>query len=73
MRLLLDECVPRPLLRDLIGHDARHVVDMGWSSKRNGELLTLMVVAFHSRRITRDRPSSGIRAAAYSDSSSTFQ
>ena len=43
MRLLLDECVPRPLLRDLVGHDAHHVVDMGWSSKRNGELLKLML------------------------------
>ena len=43
MRLLLDECVPRPLLRDLIGHDVHHVVDMGWSSKRNGELLELML------------------------------
>lgn len=43
MRLLLDECVPRPLLRDLAGHDAHHVVDMGWSSKRNGELLKLML------------------------------
>ncbi len=45
MLLLLDECVPRPLRRDLIGHDARHVVDMGWSSKRNGELLQLMLAA----------------------------
>ena len=43
MRLLLDECVPRPLLRDLVGHDAHHVVDMGWSSKRNGDLLKLML------------------------------
>ena len=43
MRLLLDECVPRPLLRDLSGHDAHHVVDQGWSSKRNGELLKLML------------------------------
>ena len=43
MRLLLDECVPRPLLRDLVGHDAHHVVDLGWSSKRNGELLKLMI------------------------------
>ena len=43
MRLLLDECVPRPLLRDLTGHDAHHVVDMGWSSKRNGERLKLML------------------------------
>ena len=43
MRLLLDECVPRPLLRDLTSHDVHHVVDMGWSSKRNGELLKLML------------------------------
>jgi hypothetical protein len=34
-----------PLKRDLIGHDARHVVDRGWSSKRNGELLQLMLAA----------------------------
>jgi hypothetical protein len=45
MRLLLDECVPRPLKRDLVGHEVLHVVDMGWSSKRNVELLTLMVVS----------------------------
>jgi hypothetical protein len=43
MRLLLDECVPRPLLRDLALYDAHHVVDLGWSAKRNGELLTLMI------------------------------
>jgi hypothetical protein len=45
MRLLLDECVPQPLLRDLTGHDAHQVVDMGWSSRRNGELLALMLSA----------------------------
>jgi hypothetical protein len=33
----------RPLLRDLTEFDAHHVVDRGWSSKRNGELLKLMV------------------------------
>ena len=43
MRLLLDECVPRPLKRDLPGHDVHTVVEMGWSSKRNGELLRLML------------------------------
>ena|SRR3990167_6262257 len=42
MRLLLDECVPRPLKRDLLGHDVWTVVERGWSSKRNGELLKLM-------------------------------
>jgi hypothetical protein len=55
MRLLLDECVPRPLLRDLTGHDAHHVVDLGWSSKRNGELLKLMVAEHFEALFTVDR------------------
>src|SRR3954452_23567791 len=55
MRLLLDECVPRPLLRDLTGHDAHHVVDLGWSSKRNGDLLNLMVAEHFEALFTVDR------------------
>ena len=41
MRILLDECLPKRLKRDLVGHDARTVPEMGWASKRNGELLAL--------------------------------
>ena len=41
MRVLLDECLPRRLKRDLVGHDARTVPEMGWASRRNGELLRL--------------------------------
>ena len=41
MRVLLDECLPRRLKRELVGHDARTVPEMGWASKRNGELLAL--------------------------------
>jgi hypothetical protein len=55
MRLLLDECVPRPLKRDLPEHDVHHVVDMGWSSKRNGELLQLMTEAQFEGLLTVDR------------------
>jgi len=55
MLLLLDECVPRPLRRDLVGHDVRHVVDMGWSSKRNGELLRLMVAEHFEALLTVDQ------------------
>lgn len=55
MRLLLDECVPRPLKRDLVGHDVEHVVDMGWSSKRNGELLMLMVAERFDALLTVDQ------------------
>lgn len=55
MLLLLDECVPRPLKRDLVGHDARHVADMGWSAKRNGDLLRLMVAEHFKSLLTVDQ------------------
>lgn len=42
MRILLDECVPRPLKREFASHDAHTVPEMGWSGKKNGELLALM-------------------------------
>lgn len=46
MQILLDECVPRRLKRDLVGHDARTVPEMGWASKRNGDLLGLAEAQF---------------------------
>ena len=46
MRVLLDECLPRRLKRELVGHDARTVPEMGWASKRNGELLALAAATF---------------------------
>ena len=55
MRLLLDECVPRPLLRDFTSHDVHHVVDMGWSSRRNGELLKLMLAERFETLLTVDQ------------------
>lgn len=42
MRILLDECAPRPLKRELADYEIRTVVEMGWSGKKNGELLQLM-------------------------------
>ena len=41
MRLLLDECVPKRLKRELRGHDAKTVQDMGWAGIENGALLRL--------------------------------
>ena len=41
MRVILDECLPRRLKRDLPGHEVRTAPEMGWASKRNGELLHL--------------------------------
>jgi hypothetical protein len=55
MRLLLDECVPRPLKRHLVGYDVWHVTDMGWSSKRNGALLELMVAEKFDTLLTVDQ------------------
>ena len=41
MRLLLDECVPKRLKRELLGHDVKTVQDMGWAGVKNGALLKL--------------------------------
>jgi hypothetical protein len=46
VRVLLDECLPKRLKRELVGHDTRTVPEMGWASKRNGELLALAVGRF---------------------------
>jgi hypothetical protein len=37
--VLLDECVPRQLRRDLVGHEVRTVLETGWAGTKNGELL----------------------------------
>jgi hypothetical protein len=42
MRILIDECAPRRLRQELPGHDVHTVAEMGWSGKKNGELLQLM-------------------------------
>ena len=39
MKLLLDENLPHVLRHECVGHDARTVAYMGWSSLRTGELL----------------------------------
>ena len=36
------------MLRELTGHDAHHVVDLGWSSKRNGELKLMVAERFEA-------------------------
>jgi predicted nuclease of predicted toxin-antitoxin system len=39
MRILLDECMPQQLSRDLVGHDISTIKQMGWVGLRNGVLL----------------------------------
>jgi hypothetical protein len=37
--VLLDECTPRKLGRELSEHEVRTVAEMGWSGTKNGALL----------------------------------
>jgi hypothetical protein len=46
MKVLLDECVPRKLRRELASHEVRTVTESGWSGLKNGELLTLAEAEF---------------------------
>jgi hypothetical protein len=55
MRILLDECVPRPLRRELPDHEVRTVVEMGWAGKRNGELVQLLTAEHFAVFLTTDQ------------------
>lgn len=55
MRILLDECVPRPLRRALTGHEVRTIRELGWAGKQNGELLALMAAASLEVLLTVDQ------------------
>ena len=55
MRVLLDECVPRPLRREFPAHDVRTIREMGWAGKKNGELLALMAADGFEVLLTVDR------------------
>jgi len=46
MRILLDECMPKRLTRELVGHDVRTVQQMGWTGLKNGVLLTKAAESF---------------------------
>jgi predicted nuclease of predicted toxin-antitoxin system len=42
MRLLLDECMPARLRRNMPGHEVQTVPQAGWASIKNGKLLRLI-------------------------------
>lgn len=42
MRVLLDECLPARLRRNLPGHEVQTVPQAGWASIQNGRLLQLI-------------------------------
>lgn len=55
MRILLDECVPRRLQREFAGQIVSTVFEMGWSGKKNGELLQLAASEGFAVLITVDQ------------------
>lgn len=46
MRILLDECLPRKLVRELGGHECKTAPQMGWAGLKNGALLAKAVDHF---------------------------
>ena len=46
MKVLLDECVPRRLKRELLGHELLTGTEHGWSGIKNGNLLALAEAEF---------------------------
>jgi hypothetical protein len=46
MKVLLDECVPRKLRREIANHEVQTVTESGWSGVKNGQLLSLAEVEF---------------------------
>jgi PIN like domain len=55
MRVLLDECMPRSLKREFPAHDIWTIREMGWTGKKNGELLALMAANGFEVLLTVDR------------------
>ena len=46
MRVILDECLPRRLVRNLHAHQVTTVPREGWASIKNGALLKLIIPEF---------------------------
>lgn len=55
MRVLLDEDVPHPLVRQLPGHQVSTVAGLGWGGVKNGELLKLLAAEGFEVFVTGDK------------------
>lgn len=55
MKILLDECIPRPLKSEFLEHDVFTVQEMGWAGLKNGELLKQAVNGAFEVFITVDQ------------------
>ncbi len=55
MKLLLNENLPKRLKRDFAEYEVLTVRDKGWNSKKNGELLELMLAENFNALLTFDQ------------------
>ena len=55
MKLLLDENLPKRLKLDFSEHEIYTVYDKGWSGKKNGELMQLLVAENFDALFTFDK------------------
>lgn len=55
MRILLDNCVPRPFQKFIIGHEVETAYKRGWASLTNGELLRAAATSGFDAVITVDQ------------------
>jgi hypothetical protein len=46
MKVLLDECLPKKLKREVVADEVKTVPEVGWASKKNGERLRLAQLDF---------------------------
>ena len=62
-RVLIDECVPRPLQRELAAFEVWSVQEMGWAGVKNGALIELAAGQFDAiftvDRVRRPLPGTG--------------
>jgi hypothetical protein len=54
-RVLLDECLPRRLRRELPGYEVRTVQELGWAGTKNGALLRRAAAEGFAAFVTADR------------------
>jgi hypothetical protein len=55
VRVLLDEQLPRRLVRELPGHEVRTVQQQGWAGLKNGDLLRRAAIDGFEIFVTGDR------------------
>ncbi len=54
MKVLLDECLPKRLKRELPSHEVTRVQEMGWAGIKNGALMRLIQAADFDVFVTID-------------------